>query len=244
MIVGILVYPSWRLGILLLFVIFLGFPISDTRPKINSIRTRVLILFSLLLFFLQVTVTINGNVLVYLIPRIGDSGPFVPITDFGIEKGLAYSSRFLLIVFSSILFVSTTDPTLLAHSLTLLKIPYRYSFSLVIALRFIPLFDSENEIVRMAQRSRGITPEVRGLSKILRTIRYTFFPLLVSALSRVETLTLSMEGRGFGYRRHRTYVRQAKWSMKDSLGLIVVLLFLSLCILLSLGLIPQLASYV
>jgi energy-coupling factor transport system permease protein len=185
---------------------------------------------------------VNGTVLGYVIPQLNNFGPYFPITDYGIERGLSVALRFLLVILSSMLFVGTTDPTLLAHSLTWLRIPYRYTFSLVIALRFLPLFESENQIVRMAQKSRGIQPEVGGLGKILRTIQYTFFPHLVSSLSRVESLSISMDGRGFGYSNNRTYFRKSTWKISDSVLILVGLGYVLLCSLLALGYLPLLSA--
>ena len=240
---GIMIYPSWRLSTVLFITVLLVLKITAARFGIGKNRLRFLIIFALLMFLIQVLVTVNGSIVLFLVPQVGSVGPFVPVTDYGIERGLTISVRFLLIVFSSMLFVTTTDPTLLAHSFTMLRIPYRYSFSLVIALRFLPLFDTENQIVRMTQRSRGISPDVRGLSKMLRTVRYTFFPLLVSALSRVESLTLSMEGRGFGSEKTRTYLRKSRWHFKDSIALFLIAGFVVLCLFLAMDLLPNLAIY-
>jgi energy-coupling factor transport system permease protein len=139
------------------------------------------------------------------------------------------------------LFVAVTDPTLLAHALTMLRIPYRYSFALVIALRFLPLFESENQVVRLAQKSRGIKPEVGGLRKITRTIQYTFFPLIVSSLSRVDALSISMDGRGFGYNESRTYLRKSEWRISDSLLVLLGFGYIVFCLLLAMDLLPHLA---
>jgi len=241
---GILIYPSWRLSSILLLLVLLLFRATGTSLKLSKRRTKFIILFTILLLVFQVLLTTNGTTFGFIIPQLGDFGPFFPITDFGIERGLSISLRFLLIVLSSMLFVSVTDPTLLAHSLTRLRIPFRYSFALVIALRFLPLFDSENQVVRLAQKSRGIEPEVGGLRKIIRTVQYTFFPLLVSSLSRVETLSMSMDGRGFGYSDTRTYYRKSEWHARDSLVLFISITYLVFCVLIALGLIPQLTGII
>jgi len=235
---GILVYPSWILSGLIFFLILTGFAVAGVSLRLGMNRIKFLILFSVLLLVFQILLTPNGVVLGHLVPRIGGLGPLFPVTDFGLSRGLGISLRFLLIVFASMLFVSVTDPTLLSHSLTKLGIPYRYSYSLVIALRFLPLFDYETNAVRLAQKSRGISPSVGGIERTLRTIRYTFFPLLVSALSRVEALSLSMDGRGFGYKRERTYLRCSSWKLMDYLVMASSIGFLLLCIALSVGVIP------
>lgn len=240
--VGIIVYPSWKLSIVLLFIVFIGFRVAKVPIRLTKGRTKFIVIFSVVLLLVQVLVTANGVLLGFIIPQIGGFGPLFPITDFGIIRGLAISSRFLLLIFSSMLFVSVTDPTLLAHSLTRLRIPYRYSFSLVIALRFLPLFDLENHTVRMAQKSRGITPEVTGLRKIVRTIQYTFFPLLVSALSRVDSLSISMDGRGFGYGSDRSYLRKSFWRVSDTMVAVLTICFFAICLLLSAGYLPEISS--
>ncbi len=241
--VGIMLWPSWRFSLVVLVVILAAFRVAKIHLDKTRGRMRFLLVFSCLVFLLQILVTANGSVLFFLIPRLGELGPFVPVTDFGVEKGLAVAIRFLVVVLSSMLFVSVTDPTLLAYSLTRLGVQYKYAFALVIALRFLPLFDSENDAVRMAQRSRGISIEVGSISKILRAARYTFFPLLVSALSRVEALSLSMDGRGFGYSDRRTYLRTPEWHHADSIVLLASIGFLLLCLLLGLGLLPHLSAY-
>ena len=240
---SILIYPSWRFSILLLALVLMGFRLAGVSLKLTRSRTKFVLFFSLLLLMFQVIITVNGVVLSYLIPPLGGFGPYFPVTDYGLQRGLAISTRFLFIVLSSMLFVSVTDPTLLSHSLTQLRIPYRYAFALVIALRFLPLFDSESETVRLAQKSRGIAPSVRGFRKILRSIQYTFFPLLISALSRVDSLSISMDGRGFGYTSERTYLRRSEWRALDSLFLLLILFLFMTTILLSLGFLPELARF-
>jgi len=241
---GIMIYPSWRLSSILLVIVILLFRVSRVSMNLSRNRTRFIILFSILLLFFQIIITVNGTVLGFVIPQLNSFGPYLPITDYGLERGLSIASRFLLVVLSSMLFVAVTDPTLLAHSLTRLRIPYRYTFALVIALRFLPLFDSENQIVRMAQKSRGIQPEVGGFRKILRTIQYTFFPLLVSSLSRVESLSISMDGRGFGYSENRTYFRKSTWRISDSLLVISGFGYIIFCFLLALGFLPYLTTII
>lgn len=244
LLVSILLYPSWRFSMILLVAVLIGFRIAGVSLKLTRHRTKFILLFSILLLLFQVIITVNGAVLGYLVPSLNGFGPLFPVTDYGLERGLTISIRFLLIVLSGMLFVSVTDPTLLAHSLTRLHIPYRYAYTLVIALRFLPLFDSENETVRLAQKSRGLSPSVRGFRKLLRTVQYTFFPLLVSALSRVESLSLSMDGRGFGYAPQRTYLRKSEWTKLDSVFLTLTLFLVLLSVLLGIGYLPEIARFV
>ena len=142
-------------------------------------------------------------------------GPFLPITTSGISNAIIMALRLVNIVLASALFVTTTDPTLFTVALTRLRIPYRYCFILVLALRLAPLFDKEASTVQNAQRTRGI-PIDRGILRgLLTRLRYTFIPLIFSALNRVDSLTLAMDGRGFGYAKTRTYLRRPKFTLSN-----------------------------
>lgn len=236
--ISVLLYQNWTFALIVLSVLMPTFRMAKVPLTLVLRKLRFILVFSLLLLIVQILVTTNGTIIIFLLPRIGQTGPAFPVTDYGISRGASIMLRFLVIVLSSMLFVATTDPTLLSYALTDIGIPYRYALGLVIALRFLPLFDQENETVRMAQHSRGIYAEVGGLRKTLRTIRYTFFPLLVSALTKAESLSLSMDGRGFGYRDTRTYLRKPIWQHKDTVISLLLALVLTAVALLVLGIVP------
>lgn len=139
----------------------------------------------------------------------------VAITDLGIMKGLLIAFRFMDIIVGSGLFVFTTDPAELAYALMRSGIPYRYGFMLVIALRFIPVFQGEFNTVSNAQKARGIDIDKGGVRTLLKSIRYTLVPMIVSALSKADVLAISMEGRAFGYRETRTFSRVRALKMAD-----------------------------
>jgi energy-coupling factor transport system permease protein len=105
------------------------------------------------------------------------------------------STRFVLIFAASMLFVMVTDPDRFAHSLIRLGIPYRYGFILVLALRFVPFFRQELKTVREAQQVRGVSPSIRNFSGLRKAIHYTFLPVLVSGLTRVDSIAISMKGQ-------------------------------------------------
>lgn len=179
-------------------------------------RLRRLLTFIILIAFVQLLFTPYGTILFFLIPPLVPGfGPFLPITTAGITNAINLAFRLINIVLASTLFVATTDPTLFAASLNRLRVPYRYSFILVLALRLVPLFDQEASIVQNAQLVRGI-PVDRGLIHgFLRRIRYSFLPLIFSAITRVDSLTLAMDGRGFGYAKTRTYLRRPSFRAID-----------------------------
>ncbi len=146
------------------------------------------------------------------------AGPLhVLVTWGGIELGLAMLGRFLVVVLGSFLFVATTEPNALAHSLMRAGVPYRAGFALVLALRLMPLLRSESNAVREAQAARGHAIDRPGLRAAVAAATATFVPLLVASLSRVDSLVVSMDGRAFGRHPTRTFLRQLPWRVTDSI---------------------------
>ncbi len=191
--------------------------------RLVPLRMFVL-LFALVLFVAQALSVRSG---VIVIP------PPVRVTADGLFSGARMALRFLLILYSSALFVRTADPDRLAGALVRLRVPYRYAYLPILALRFVPFFQDELRAVRDAQRVRGIGPSVRSPRRILRAARYTFIPVLVSGLHRVDAIAISMKGRCFGLSPTRTASRAEVWSgwsiVAVLAGLVVVGLALATC---------------
>jgi len=181
--------------------------ISGDRPALFLRRLRFVTLFALVLFIAQALSIHSGRIFV--------ASP-LRITAGGLLAGGRMALRFLVILSASALFVRTTDPDRLAQGLIRAGIPYRYGYLLILALRFVPFFQDELRSVREAQRVRGIEVSVRSPRWIAHAARYTFVPVLVSGLHRVESIAISMKGRCFGLYSKRTTSREeprSGWSV-------------------------------
>ncbi len=156
-------------------------------------------------------------------------GP-VDVTTGGLEAGVYVASRFLSVVLFSYLFVFTTSPNDLAYGLMQVGLQYRFGFTLVTALRLVPVFEREAQMVYRAQVMRGAAYDRKNLTRFLLLARQFFLPMLVSALGKVDALAVSMEGRCFGKYPTRTYLRSVRFSRQDgaALGLLVVIIALPL----------------
>ncbi|MBN1857924.1 energy-coupling factor transporter transmembrane protein EcfT [Candidatus Bipolaricaulota bacterium] len=173
-------------------------------------KLRFVAVFSLVLFVSQALSIHIGRVVLW-----------GSITDQGLVSGAEMALRFLVILSSSMLFVVLTDPDELTHVLIRAGIPYRFGFVLSLALRFVPFFSQELSRVREAQRLRGIVFSYRRPSEVRRAIYYTFVPVLVSGLVRVDAVTMSMKGRAFGTDKRRTWSRPLRWTGADTLFLVL-----------------------
>jgi len=192
-----------------------GFVLAGVR--LGRVRgTRLFVSTALLLGLLQVLFVQEGAVLFQI-------GPLT-ITAGGVQAGIYIAGRFLSVILLSYLFVLTTEPNDLAYALMRAGLPYRYGFALITALRLVPVFEQEGQIVYNAQLARGVRYDVRSPSRFLTLARQFVLPLLISALGKVDALAVSMEGRCFGKYPTRTFLREvrATWLDGVALGVLVV----------------------
>lgn len=199
---------------------------SGERPTRLLPWRKFVLLFAVLLFVAQ-ALSIRTGATVLTSP--------VRLTDEGLLSGARMALRFLIILGASALFVRTTDPDRLAGSLVRLRVPYRYAYLIILSLRFVPFFQDELRAVRDAQKVRGIAFSVRSPRRILRAVRYTFVPVLVSGLHRVDAIAISMRGRCFGLSETRTTSRPEPRSGWSLVALTVGLLLVGLAVATSIG---------
>ena len=224
--VGLASHSLWLKGGALALV--LGLYALSARGRARGLTSkravgfRFVSLFALFLFIAQALSVHSGTVLL-------DWG--LQITSGGLRAGAAMALRFLLILSSSFFFVTVTDPDRLAHAFIRWGVPYRHGYAFILALRFVPFFRDELRTVREAQRMRGIRTSVRSLSGLRQAARFTFVPVLVSGLMRVDTIAMSMKGRAFGLHQVRTRGAGERWSSADTAAVIVFLALVTLVVL-------------
>ena len=203
-------------------LLLLGFQVAGVQ--LRRVRgTRLFVTTALLLALLQIFFVSEGTVLFEL-------GPLT-VTTSGVEAGVYVAGRFLSVVLLSYLFVLTTEPNDLAYALMRAGLPYRYGFALITALRLVPTFEQEGQIVYNAQLARGVRYDVRSPRRLLTLARQFVLPLLVSALGKVDALAVSMEGRCFGKYPTRTFLREVRATRLD----VVAVALLVLCMMATIG---------
>lgn len=190
---------------------------------------RLVIVTGLILFALYLIFDKTGSVLI-------DPGiPHLKITSGGLNTGLRFSGRFFSIVLLSYIFILTTDPNLLAYSLMRIGLPYRYGFMLVTALRLTPILEKEAQTIYRAQLVRGVQYDRKNLRKIFLLMQQFLTPVLISALRRADKLVFSMEGRGFGRQKERTFRNQTTITYLDFGITVSMSIFFGLLILINYG---------
>jgi energy-coupling factor transport system permease protein len=151
--------------------------------------------------------------------RVLLGGGWVTVTEGSAAAGLAITLRVLAIGLPGVVLLATTDPTDLADALAqILRLPHRFVLSALAAMRLVGVLAQEWEALRLARRARGIGDE--GLLGRARTFGGSVFALLVLAVRRAAVLSTTMESRGFGASRHRTWARESRFVLRD--GVVVL----------------------
>jgi energy-coupling factor transport system permease protein len=240
--IGVFLIASVPVGLLVFLTLAAIILLVRSKALLSLLTSRFLLTFAVLLFIVQVIFNAGGT-LYFTIPLMLFD---INVTAHGVTVGLVLALRFACIILASAIFVYTTDPGELAYSMIRAGIPYRYGFMLVTAVRFIPVFEEEAGTVRCAQQARGLDIEGQGLRALINSARFTMMPLVVSALSKVDVLVISMEGRAFGVKPGRTFIRDSRFAGRDAIVIIlafIVFAFLLYCALTGRFQLPQIVTY-
>ncbi len=209
-------------GFLLLAALVAVTALLARAPILALLRTvRTAFWLALLMFFFYFFTT-PGQTLV--------TWGGISVTVEGLALGATQVYRICLLVIVASLLTYTTSPTQLAHGLEAvfgplerLHFPVReIALVLTIALRFVPTFFAEIEIISKAQQARG-ADLTGGPLRRLRRLVPIFVPIFVSALRRAEDLATAMDARGFRSAPHRTRLYRLSLGWNDLAACLVFL---------------------
>ena len=139
--------------------------------------------------------------------------------------------KYMAVIPAALLFIMTTNPSEFASSMNRIGISYRISYAVAIELRYIPDIQKDYREISQAQQARGIClgKEEKFMDR-MKNSATILFPLVLSSIQRIETISNAMELRGFGKHRKRTWIiaRPMKSMEYLTTALGVVVLFLSI----------------
>ncbi len=178
---------------------------------------KALFIFSLILILFQIFFVNEGKTLFYVIP-FANAGR---VTDVGLKLSLVMSLRMVATVSTIPIMIMATQMTdLVVVLVEKLKIPFKYAFMFITALRFIPTLMGEIEQIMQAQMSRGYDSDTKNPFKKMVIIIPLAIPLLVSSVKKTEKMAISMEVRGFAS-GPRSYYRKIDMKKADYAALMV-----------------------
>ena len=133
-----------------------------------------------------------------------------------------------------LLFVCTTDPSEFAASLNRIGVNYRISYSVALALRYIPDIQREYQDISQAQQARGLELSKKApFFQRLRSISKILIPLILSSLERIDTISNAMELRGLGKNKKRSWYSGRPFTRGDIFVMAVCVVLMIISVLLT-----------
>lgn len=143
-------------------------------------------------------------------------GPFALKAE-GLRFGATILTRLALLLGALLLFLLTTDPADLAHTLTQLGLPHEVAYILLATLHLLPWMHARAQRILAAQRARGLQTEGTLLVRA-RALVPLLIPLFISAIQEAELRALALEARAFRAPGPRTAWRQLPDSLAQRLA--------------------------
>ncbi|MBQ8995057.1 MAG: energy-coupling factor transporter transmembrane protein EcfT [Oscillospiraceae bacterium] len=216
------------------FLIFLSL-LAVTLFPLSKLRIRdVKVVFAAILIFM-----IFNNFLIYLFaPEQGCEiyGTRNLLFTFGgrytvTKEQLLYQLNVILKYTATIpliiVFAASTNPSELASSLNRIGLSYAASYSVALALRYIP--DTVNEFldISKSQQARGIEMSKKeNIFKRIKAAALIVLPLLLTSVERIERITNAMELRKFGREKKRTWITSREFKAADYIAVGLGVLFI------------------
>ena len=114
---------------------------------------------------------------------------------YQITKTLKYAS----VVPLGIIFFLSTNPSEFAASVNRIGLPYKAAFAFSLTLRYFPDLIRDYENIAAAQQTRGLDlSKKEKVSRRMKNVMNIFIPLVFSTLDRIDTISNTMDLRGFG----------------------------------------------
>ena len=147
-------------------------------------------------------------------------GPYV-LTQEQLFYQFNMTLKYLTIIPLGLVFLSATDPSEFAASLSKIGISYRLVYSVAIAMRYIPDIQRDFVEISQAQQARGIDMSSKATLWVrLKNTSAILMPLILTSLDRIETISYAMELRAFGKHKKRTFYSERPFLKRDTYTLV------------------------
>jgi len=145
----------------------------------------------------------------------------VHVTEESFFRGLHLGFRALTVAALGLSFGLTTKPAHLFYSLMQQwKLPPKYAYSFLAALRMVPAMLGEFQTRRHALRIRGAKRRF-GVVGWYDALRLYSIPLLAQSIRRAHRVAVAMEAKRFSGDGRRTYYYQVSYSPADAAYLLL-----------------------
>ena len=142
------------------------------------------------------------------------------------KEQLFYQLNVAIKYFSTIplalIFIFTTSPSEFASSLNKIGISYKVSYSVSLALRYIPDIQNSYNDIKLASQARCIEMSKKAsLGQRMKASSNIIWPLIFDSLNRIETISQAMELRRFGKESTRTWISYRPFKKIDIVAIVI-----------------------
>lgn len=168
---------------------------------------RAVAIFSVLLALIALLFTPQGDVLVAL--------PWGYIGTKSVVNAVLIVVRLVACAVPLFLVFYVTKLTDMANALVkVLHVPYKYAFTFMSTVHFIPVFMNDMAAIMEAQTARGVEFD-GGFAKKIRLMVPLCVPLLVSSVRKTNSAAIAAEVRGFNLRTRESGFKEYPFSGAD-----------------------------
>lgn len=193
----------------LIFLVILSLIVLKTsQVRFSEVSTLV----KLVLFFMAINLFMiyilapNYGAQLYQSKTILFGSGFYALTSQELLYLVNVSLEYIVAVPLALIFLLTTNPSEFASGLNRIGIPYKVSYSVSLALRYIPDVTKEYQQISLSQQARGNEISKKaGFLKRLKGASAILVPLLLSSIDRIESVSQAMELRRFGAKKKRSW---------------------------------------
>ena len=212
------------LAIVLAIDIFLAVQCNMVKQTIGL--ARAVTIFSVLLAVIALLFTPQGDVLVAL--------PWGYIGTGSVLAAVLIIVRLVACAVPLFLVFYVTKMNDMANSLVkVLHVPYKYAFTFMSTVHFIPVFMNDMAGIMEAQTARGVEFD-GGLVKKIRLMVPLCVPLLVSSVRKTNSAAIAAEVRGFNLRTRESGYKEYPFSAIDGAAMAVAVVVLVAAVVLAL----------
>ena len=141
--------------------------------------------------------------------------------------------KYAAVVPLGIIFFLCTNPSEFAASVNRIGVPYKAAYAFSLTLRYFPDLIRDYQDIAAAQQTRGLDLSKKEKPfKRIKNAMNIFVPLIFSTLDRIETISNTMDLRGFGKEKKRTWYSGRPLNRSDAgaIAFSAFVFILSLCI--------------
>jgi len=223
MLLGILAFRIENFaGIEALFILFFALVLLSRLPmKILFRAVKPMVLFITFIFLTQLF--------------FSDGRPFASFWILkpsmeGLENGLNFAARFILLLLYAALLTASTDPSAITCGVEKMLRPlplrrlgissFEFATMMNISIAFLPLLFERVERTKAAQAARGMD----FVKNPFHSVSALAIPLLRGVIRDAEELALAMESRGY-QGTCRTSIHEISMKKRDWITLLITALF-------------------